>query len=228
MAKIRALGTTLSHLAAYNSVGSPDVIGSLTSIGGISLDSDELDVTALDSTGGYREFIQGFKDSGEITLVGFHNAADASQVACRTLYGSGAKEYWWISFPDTTTVAFTAYVKGYTAGPAEVDGAVGFGLTLRVSGLVQVLTIKSAVAQSKTDGQTATMDSTAVAFTGTPTYQWYSNDENNYDSATIAAGETSATYTTGALSAGTYYYFCVVSVTGYRAVNSEIHVITVT
>lgn len=224
---IRALGTTIQHLTAYNTGGTPDLIGALSSIGEVSLDSDEIDVTTLDSTGGYREFLQGFKDSGEISCSGYHDGS-AAQGVVRTLYESGASGYWWITFPDKTAVIFTAYVKGYQAGAFEVDGAVGFGLTLRITGLVQIITIKEAVAQTKADGQTATLDSTATALIGTPTYQWYSNEENNYTTPTIVEGETSATYTTGALSEGTYYYFCVVSVTGYRAINSQIHVITVT
>ena len=224
---IRALGTTIQHLTAYNTGGTPDLIGALSSIGEVSLDSDEIDVTTLDSTGGYREFLQGFKDSGEISCSGYHDGS-AAQGVVRTLYGSGASGYWWITFPDKTAVIFTAYVKGYQAGAFEVDGAVGFGLTLRITGLVQIITIKEAVDQTKAGGQTATLDSTATALTGTPTYQWYSNEENNYTTPTIVEGETSATYTTGALSEGTYYYFCVVSVTGYRAINSQIHVITVT
>ena len=224
---IRALGTTIQHLTAYNTGGTPDLIGALSSIGEVSLDSDEIDVTTLDSTGGYREFLQGFKDSGEISCSGYHDGS-AAQGVVRTLYGSGASGYWWITFPDKTAVIFTAYVKGYQAGAFEVDGAVGFGLTLRITGLVQIITIKEAVAQTKADGQTATLDSTATALIGTPTYQWYSNEENNYTTPTIVEGETSATYTTGALSEGTYYYFCVITVSGYRAINSQIHVITVT
>ncbi len=224
---IRALGTTIQHLTAYNTGGTPDLIGALSSIGEVSLDSDEIDVTTLDSTGGYREFLQGFKDSGEISCSGYHDGS-AAQGVVRTLYESGASGYWWITFPDKTAVIFTAYVKGYQAGAFEVDGAVGFGLTLRITGLVQIITIKEAVAQTKADGQTATLDSTATALIGTPTYQWYSNEENNYTTPTIVEGETSATYTTGALSEGTYYYFCVITVSGYRAINSQIHVITVT
>jgi predicted secreted protein len=227
MAKMRGLGTSFSYLPTYDSVAAVTVVGALTSIGEISPDSDELDVTALDSTGGYREFLQGFKDSGEVSLTGYHDATVTGQATMRTLYGSGATGYFWVTFSDQTTVAFTAYLKGYTAGSADVDGVVGFGAVLRITGLVQIITTKAAVAQAKAAGQTATMDSTATAYTGAPSYQWYSNNENNYATPTIIAGATSATYTTGALGAGTYYYFCVVTVANYRAVNSQIHVITV-
>jgi predicted secreted protein len=227
MSKMRALGTALYCLPTYDDVGAITEVGALSSIGEISLDSDELDVTTLDSTGGYREFLQGFKDSGEVTLAGFHDSTEAGQGAMRTLYGSAATNYFWIMFPDRTVVAFTAYVKGYTAGAFEVDGAVGFGATLRVTGSVQVFAIKPAVAQSKTAGQTATMDSTTKVAVGTPVYQWYSNATNDYVTPDIIAGQTNATYTTAALAAGTYYYMCLVSSTNHRPTYSQIHVITV-
>jgi predicted secreted protein len=130
MAKIRALGTTIS----FNS----QAIGGMSSIGDVSVNSDELDVTSLDSASGYREFLQGFKDSGEVTLTGFHKKTDAGQVALRTGYGTGDIDATLITFPDSVTVGFNAYVKGYTIGPAEVDGAVGFSAVLRITGAVTV------------------------------------------------------------------------------------------
>ena len=227
MAKVKGLGASINYLPAYDSGDTPTVIGSLTSIGEIAPSAEELDATCLDSSGGYREFMQGFKDSGELTITGYHDKTDTGQVLCRTLYGTGANGYYWIEFSDGAQVIFTAFLKGYAAGAADVDGLVGFAATLRITGLVQNIQIKDAVAQTIANGATATMDSTATAQPGTPTYQWYSNDEENYTTPTIAAGETDAEYTTGALSTGTYYYFCVVSVSGYRAINSQIHVITV-
>jgi len=228
MAKIKANGTTLSYLPAYDSGDAVKLIGSLKSIGKIAPTAAEIDVTALDSSGNYKEFLQGPKDSGTLNISGFHDADDTGQAQMRTLYGSGATGYFWVTLPDGVHVIFTARVMGYEAGSADQDAAVMFAASLRISGLEQIIRPLPAVAQSKTDGQTATMDSTATALTGTPTYQWYSNDENNYTTPTELTGETSATYTTGALSAGTYYYFCVISVTGYRDVYSQIHVITVT
>ena len=227
MDKMRALGTALYYLPTYDSVDVPTEIGAISSIGEIACDSDELDVTSLDSAGNYREFIQGFRDSGEVTLTGFHDTAVAGQATCRTLYGTGATGYWWILFPDMTAVAFTAYVKGYAAGAAEVDGAVGFGATLRITGYVQVFSIKAAVAQTIAAGNTVTVDATTTVAYGTPIYAWYSNNSNDYDTPTDLTTAT-ATYTSGALGAGTYYYFCDVSSTNHRAVHSQIHVITVT
>ena len=131
MAKTRALGTTITFNAK--------TIGSLTSIGEITPDSEELDATTLDSTGGYREFIQGFKDSGEVSLTGYLLKGDPGQGALRTGYGSGTVQEAVITYPDGTTVTFDAYVKSYSMGAADVDGIVGFGATLRISGAVTVV-----------------------------------------------------------------------------------------
>ena len=135
MPKMRALGTSITYAPAYNS-NDTVVIGSLTSVGEISPDSEELDATCLDSSGGYREFLQGFKDSGELTLTGYLDPDKPGQAQMVTLYGSGALGYFWVTFPDQATVAFNAYVRSFTLGAADVDGIVGFGATLRISGAV--------------------------------------------------------------------------------------------
>ncbi len=129
MAKTRALGTTITFNAK--------TIGALTSIGEITPDSEGLDATTLDSQGGYREFLQGFKDSGEVTLSGYYDKADAGQQELITGYGNGEVKAVVITFPNSAGGAsFNAYVKSFTLGSADVDGIVGFGATLRISGAV--------------------------------------------------------------------------------------------
>lgn len=228
MPKMRALGTTLSYLPTYNSGAAVTSVGSLTSVGEITPDSEELDATTLDSPDGYREFLQGFKDSGELSLTGYHNTDAPGQATMRSLYETGALGYFWVTFPDGTTVAFSAYVKSHTTGAADVDGIVGFGCSLRISGMVQVMSAPDAPVRNIADGETVTLDATATVLTGTPTYQWYSNDGDNYLTPTTISGAQSATYTTPALTTGTHYYFCAVTVPGYRPMNSPIHKVIVT
>ena len=133
MAKVRALGTTISFNAK--------TIGALTSIGEITPDSEELDATTLDSGDGYREFLQGFKDSGEVTLSGYYDKDDDGQQALIDGYGTGGAKTVAIAFPDQSgSATFQAYVKSYTLGAADVDGIVGFGATLRISGEVTIPT----------------------------------------------------------------------------------------
>lgn len=129
MAKIRALGTTFT----YNSVPIPN----LSSIGEVSVSADELDATTLDSASGYREFLAGFKDSGELTITGYHDGS-AAQAGIRTAFGAGTAYATVITFPDNKTVTFNSFVKGFTIGSADVDGIVGFGATFRITGAVTV------------------------------------------------------------------------------------------
>lgn len=130
MPKVKASGTTITFNAK--------AIGGLNSIGEISPSSDEIDVTTLDSAG-YKEFIQGLKDSGELPLKGFLIKGDVGQVELRTGFGSGTPSAVLVTFPDSTAVSFTAYVKSFTIGAAETNGAVGFGATLRITGAVTVV-----------------------------------------------------------------------------------------
>ncbi len=131
----RAQGTTLEMTRAD---GSGVSIGRLTSVGEIEAEAEELDVTTLESTGGYREYIQGFRDSGTIELEGYHDAGDAGQKAVREAFASGEICTFRVSFPDGSTAAFSGFIKKHAIGSAEVDGAIGFGAVIRVSGPVTV------------------------------------------------------------------------------------------
>jgi predicted secreted protein len=130
MPKTRALGTTVT----FGGVA----VGALTSVGEVKPESEELDATTLDSSGGYRESLQGFKNSGECPLTGYLVKADLGQIALRAGYASGTPAATVVTFPDATTVSFTAYVKSYAVGGADVDGIVGFSAALRITGAVVV------------------------------------------------------------------------------------------
>ena len=133
----RAYGTTLKFKP---SGGEQVTVGKLTSIGEIAPDTEVVDVTTLDSEGGYRESIPGFHDAGELALTGFHDKGDAGQAALRTAFAGGQAGDVEIGFTDGCKVTFKAFVKSHSVGSAEVDGAIGFGATLRVTGPVSVAT----------------------------------------------------------------------------------------
>lgn len=111
-------------------------IGKLTTIGEIAQDSEEIDVTTLDSTGAYREFLPGFKDPGSLPLEGYYAPGDTSQKKLNTLYQNGNTASWAIEFSDGSRLTFNAFVKGVTFGPTSVEGVPGFGATLRLTGVV--------------------------------------------------------------------------------------------
>jgi hypothetical protein len=67
MAKFTGRGAVLAVLT----VDSPETwqdVAQIRSIGGISMTSDEVEVTTLDDLGDFRSFIQGFRDAGEMAV----------------------------------------------------------------------------------------------------------------------------------------------------------------
>ena len=130
---MRPAGTTLSYKDGESAAVT---IGKLTSIGEINQTADEIDITTLDSTGAYREYLQGFKDAGTLDVTGLYAPGDSSQQSFNTLYQSGKVVDWTITFPDKSTLTFDGFVSGVNYGPIEVDGVPGFGGTIRLTGPV--------------------------------------------------------------------------------------------
>lgn len=130
---MRPAGTKLSY---KNGTSTEVTIGKLTSIGEINQIADEIDITTLDSTGAYREYLQGFKDAGSLEVSGLYAPGDSSQQSFNTLYQSGDTVSWTITFPDKSTITFDGFVSGVKYGPIEVDGVPGFGGTIRLTGPV--------------------------------------------------------------------------------------------
>lgn len=125
----RSLGTKISK--------GDSTIAGLTSIGGIEIAADTIDVTTLESDGGYREFIGAFKDAGEVPIEGFFNPDTASgQVALQDSLDSGLAEDYKIEFPTNpkATWAFKGVVTGFKVGDVDVDGTINFGATIKISG----------------------------------------------------------------------------------------------
>jgi len=87
-------------------------IAEVINITGPQLTRDFIDVTNLDSTDGYREFIAGFRDSGEVTITA--NWTRDGYVDMKADYDSDDSVNYQIVIGDTgnTTLEFAAYVTG--------------------------------------------------------------------------------------------------------------------
>ena len=134
----RSLGTTLKAGEVK--------VGGLTSIGGLELSSDTIDVTTLDSDGGYREFINGFKDAGEVSVEGFFFAGkDAGQKSMYDLFESGASEEFTITCPIETGASWTfnGLVTGF-ATSVDLEDPLSFSATIKVSGKPTLVTTPQA------------------------------------------------------------------------------------
>ncbi len=129
MAK-RALGTKL-QIGTDN----PVTVAGLTSIGGLDLSADTIDVTTLDSDGAYREFIAGFKDAGEVSLEGYLELETGKgQKELYDLFEIGAEEQFTILFPNNMgSWQFKGVVTGFSTS-ADLEDPLSFSATIKVSG----------------------------------------------------------------------------------------------
>jgi len=125
---------------AKRSVGTKMKIGTnfiagLKSIGGLELSADTIDVTTLDSGGGYRDYIGGFKDAGEVPISGFFEPGNLGQAAMYDAFESGDTLDFSIIFPAALGASwiFKGVVTGFKTG-ADLEDAVSFEGTIKVSG----------------------------------------------------------------------------------------------
>ena len=133
MAKSRSVGT---KLLIAPKTGNTDVeVGALSSVSGIDASADEVEVTDMGNTDGYREYLPGFKDGGEVSLSGYMDGEDEGQARLYELMESGDVVDCKIQFPDKIgkTWSFKAGVTKFTTS-ADVDDAITFEATLKVSG----------------------------------------------------------------------------------------------
>lgn len=128
----RSLGTILKIGKTESAVK----VGGLTEIGGIELSADTLDTTTLDSEGGYREFIGGFKDAGEVSLSGYLDIDETNgQKKMYDAFESGEIQDFAIEFPEAVKAKWTfkGVVTGFSTS-ASLEDLISFESTIKVSG----------------------------------------------------------------------------------------------
>jgi predicted secreted protein len=108
-------------------------IAEVNSIEGPSMSADTIDVTSLDSTGGYREFITGFRDGGEVTLE--MNFTRDGYLAMLADFEAGLNVNYQIVLPDTgaTTFDFAGLVTALSMS-VPTDDKVTASVTIKVDG----------------------------------------------------------------------------------------------
>jgi hypothetical protein len=86
-------------------------ISNVDAIGDLSFDSDEIEDTVY-GTSLYKTFIQGLKDAGTVDVTTNYLSTDASNNRLVTAFNAGTSTQYTITFPDASTLVFTAFVKG--------------------------------------------------------------------------------------------------------------------
>ena len=136
---IAAIGTKL-YLGTDVLSGTPsyNLIANLHSISGPTTSRDRIDVTHQATTGGYREYIGGLADGGEVTFDISYLPTESTHNATTGLLSyldSGAKTAIKVEWPDgvPTTWTFDATISGFEA-TAAVDEQLKASVTLQISG----------------------------------------------------------------------------------------------
>lgn len=111
-------------------------IANLTSIDGVGVSADTVESTNLSTDGGYRTFVNGLKDAGEVSLSGHFGYEDHSPLF--EDFEASTLDSYTIEFPDRLTTAgtqwtFTAVVTAFSTS-VELEDLISFEATLKVSG----------------------------------------------------------------------------------------------
>jgi len=130
MAATRSLGTVLQKLS-----GIPLTFPDLTSIGEFGIENSEIDVTTLDSAGNFKEYIPGFKESGELPISGILKN-DTFLETLNALVNAQTVEYWKITTADGAAYWFAAYVKSAKEGEATPESVRTWNSVLRITGAI--------------------------------------------------------------------------------------------
>lgn len=134
MAGRRTMGSSLT-LVKTGSEAADTVIKSLTSIGEIAGEREEIDVTTLDSPNGAKEYISGAVDWGSQDIEG--NVTDDSQMQkLRSIFDAQSTRSWIIETPAGNKISYNAFISSFKYGEKTTDGLDGFSMTLRISGSV--------------------------------------------------------------------------------------------
>lgn len=120
-----------------DSSGQYTAIAEINSITGPSMSRSSIDVTSLDSTDGYREFISGFRDAGEVVLN--MNFTRETYEQMRLDFEDDDSHNYQIVLPDTgeTTLDFAAFVMNLPLS-IPFEDKITVDVTLKITGPVDL------------------------------------------------------------------------------------------
>lgn len=128
-------------LLQFSDGASPPAFTTLAEVNDISgpgMSRELPDATHMESPGGWREFLGGLKDAGEITVECNHLPNNATQDATDgvlSLFASGERRAWRLVFPISPTVNWEMDAVVSAFEPSfPVDDKMMLSVTLKVSG----------------------------------------------------------------------------------------------
>lgn len=132
---VAGVGTVFSRWDTSTSAW--EAISEINSITGPSMSRDTIDVTSLDSTGGYREFITGFRNAGTVVLA--MNFTRDTYEQMKNDFESNTAQNYQIVLPDVenTGLDFEGLV---TELPLTIpaDDKITADVTIQITGKVEI------------------------------------------------------------------------------------------
>jgi predicted secreted protein len=115
------------------SISSSDwtAIAEVTNISGPGFTRDLIEVTSLDSTGGWREFIPGFRDGNNVVLS--MNYTRASLDEFLSDFESDVVQNYEIILPDDTSIEFEGFVQEFPL-TIPTDAQITMEVTIKITG----------------------------------------------------------------------------------------------
>ena len=134
---------TTSAVSGYGTILTWDNadVEEMSNISGPSETAGAIDVTSHDSSDGYKEFIAGLRDGGDITFEGNFISTDSTgQVAMHTDFQAGSTKTWIIKHPawvetshEYPQITGSGIVTAFNMG-FPIDDKIPVSGTIKVSG----------------------------------------------------------------------------------------------
>lgn len=130
----RGIGTTLA-LKKKGSEGTDLVLKRVTSIGAPEVEAEEIEITALDSPNGAKEYMSGGLDAGSIEVeIQTKKENEDQLVKLASLFEAGETRSWEIGYPTGAKLTFDAFVSKFSYGEVTPEDLLKYSITLRLSG----------------------------------------------------------------------------------------------
>jgi len=109
-------------------------IGNIISVSGPDQSRDSIDISTMDSTTKWREFIPGMLDAGEITFDVNYDGSDGGNANVLSGAIAEATEAWTITFPDTSTWVASGFITGL-GHAIPFDDKITQSVTIKFTGV---------------------------------------------------------------------------------------------
>lgn len=130
-----AFGTTFEYWDSTLGVPAYVEVAEVHNISGPSVSRDSIETTHHGSTGGYREYLPGLRDGGEVTVdINWDNSEGShADIYGQITSSQTANEDYRVNFSGGATFTFSGHVTAFDV-TAPLDDRLTASLTIKLSG----------------------------------------------------------------------------------------------